>query len=78
MTIEKLPSGSYRVKQMEKGKMYSVTIPYKPNKKEAFELIQNKINHVVDESISFKEAAGKYIDVKKNVNHRLYSYQFDQ
>lgn len=67
MTIEKLPSGSYRVKQMEKGKMYSITVPYKPKTKEAFELIQNKINRVVDESITFKGAAGKYIDVKKNV-----------
>lgn len=67
MTIEKLPSGSYRIRQMEKGKMYSLTIPYKPKTKEAFELIQNKINRVVDEFITFKEAAGKYIEVKKNV-----------
>lgn len=67
MTIEKLPSGSYRIRQMEKGKMYSVTVPYKPSKKDAFELIQNKINHVVEESFTFREAAQRYIEVKKNV-----------
>lgn len=67
MTIEKLPSGSYRIKQMENGHRYSVTVPYKPGKKEAFELIQDKINHRVDTSMSFKEAADKYIGVKTNV-----------
>lgn len=67
MTIEKLPSGSYRVRQMEKGKMYSVTVPYKPSKKDAFELIQNKINHVVEDSMTFEQAALQYVDVKKNV-----------
>lgn len=67
MTIEKLPSGSYRVRQMENGKLYSITLPYKPNKREAYELIQNKINHVVDNSMTFQKAAEEYINVKNNV-----------
>lgn len=67
MTIEKLPSGSYRVRQMENGKLYSVTLPYKPNKREAYELIQNKINHVVDNSMTFQSAAEEYINIKNNV-----------
>ena len=67
MTIEKLPSGSYRVRQMENGKLYSLTLPYKPNKREAYELIQNKINHVVDNSMTFQKAADEYINVKNNV-----------
>lgn len=67
MTIEKLPSGSYRVRQMENGKLYSLTLPYKPNKREAYELIQNKINHVVDNSMTFQNAAEEYINVKNNV-----------
>lgn len=67
MTIEKLPSGSYRVRQMENGKLYSLTLPYKPNKREAYELIQNKINHVVDNSMTFQKAAEEYINVKNNV-----------
>ena len=67
MTIEKLPSGSYRVRQMENGKLYSLTLPYKPNKREAYELIQNKKNHVVDNSMTFQKAAEEYINVKNNV-----------
>lgn len=67
MTIEKLPSGSYRVRQMENGKLYSLTLPYKPNKREAYELIQNKINHVVDNSMTFQNAAEEYINIKNNV-----------
>lgn len=67
MTIEKLPSGSYRVRQMENGKLYSITLPYKPNKREAYELIQNKINRVVDNSMTFQKAAEEYINVKNNV-----------
>ena len=47
--------------------MYSVTVPYKPSKKDAFELIQNKINHVVEDSMTFEQAALQYVDVKKNV-----------
>ena len=66
MTIEKLPSGSYRVRQMENGKLYSLTLPYKPNKREAYELIQNKINHVVDNSMTFQKAADEYINIKNN------------
>lgn len=67
MTIEKLPSGSYRIRQMENGKLYSITLPYKPNKREAYELIQNKINHVVDNSMTFQKAAEEYINIKNNV-----------
>lgn len=67
MTIEKRPSGSYRVRQMVNGRMYSVTIPYKPSKKEAFELIQERITGKSDTSMSFQEAANKYIEVKSDV-----------
>lgn len=67
MTIEKLPSGSYRIRQMDHGKMYSLTIPYKPNKKDAFELMQNKINHITEDSMRFEDAAKEYIKVKSNV-----------
>lgn len=67
MTIEKLPSGSYRISQNINGKRYRVTVPYKPSKKEAFELIQNKINHVVDDSMTFEQAASQYINIKNNI-----------
>lgn len=67
MTIEKLPSGNYRIRLSENGRRYSLTVPFKPTQKEAFKLIQDKIHHVVDESIPFECAAHQYIDVKKNV-----------
>lgn len=66
MTIDKLPSGSYRIRHTQDKRTYSITIPYKPTKKEAFELIQNKINNV-HECMTFEEAAGKYIDAKNKV-----------
>ena len=35
MKIERLPSGSYRIRKMYKGKIYSVITDYKPTQKEA-------------------------------------------
>lgn len=66
MTIDKLPSGSYRIRHTQDKRTYSLTIPYKPTKKEAFEIIQNKINNV-HECMMFKDAAQEYIKVKTNV-----------
>lgn len=43
MTIEKLKSGSYRIKQMVNGKTYRVTLDHKPKKAEAEALIQKAI-----------------------------------
>lgn len=44
MTIEQLPSGSYRIRQMYEGKRYNITVPYKPSKKEAITLMAQKLN----------------------------------
>ena len=65
MTIEKRGT-SYRVRQMVGGRVFSVTVPYKPNKKEAFDLLQSKINRVPD-VMTFETAAEEYIKVKKKV-----------
>ena len=65
MTIEKRGT-SYRVRQMVGGRVFSVTVPYKPNKKEAFDLLQAKINRVPD-VMTFETAAEEYIKVKKKV-----------
>lgn len=71
MTIEKLPSGSYRIREMRDGKMYSVTV--KSTKKELSERLARQI---LDEKIrqtpvygkqSFKSAAETYIEAKNNV-----------
>lgn len=66
MTIEKLKSGSYRISETRNGVRHRLTVPYKPSKKEAFELLQKKIENIHD-SITFEEAAGKYIDAKSKV-----------
>ena len=67
MTIDKLPSGSYRIRHTENKKTYSMTIPYKPTTHEAFTLIQNKINHTNVTAMTFREAAVEYVESKKNV-----------
>lgn len=67
MNITKLPSGSYRVKQMEHGKLYSVTVPYKPSEKEAYRLIREKMTNTVISVVTFEEAAKQYNNSKRNV-----------
>lgn len=72
MTINKLPSGSYRIRQMVNGKNYSVTVPHKPTKKEAEQLIYEKINiNVIEtgkkEKKTFYDCAYDYIEIKSNV-----------
>lgn len=69
MKIEKLPSGSYRIRKMYKGKTYSIVTDYKPTQKEALQLLaaeldkeQVKITHM-----TFRTAAEKYVDMKRNV-----------
>ncbi len=48
------------------GRLYTATVPYKPTKKEAFEIIQAKINRVPD-VMTFGSAAEEYIEVKRKV-----------
>lgn len=69
MKIEKLPSGSYRVRKMYKGKMYTVIFDGKPTQKQAMLEMAKKLesaqgNH---QSMTFKVAAEKYIEAKRNV-----------
>lgn len=64
MTIEKLQSGNYRIRKQIKGKRYSIVIPYKPSKKEADILINEKANGTDMLKKSFRECARAYIDGK--------------
>lgn len=66
MTIEKLKSGSYRIKQMYQGKMYRVTVDHKPTQKEAMELLSEAMDGCEIKG-SFLEAAKNYTDSKRNV-----------
>ena len=45
MKIEKLPSGSYRVRKMYKGKTYTVVFDYKPTQKEALQAISAELEN---------------------------------
>lgn len=70
MKIEKLPSGSFRIRKMYKGKMYTVVTDFKPTQKEAMKLMAeelDKVHSTKSVHMDFDTAANKYIDVKSNV-----------
>lgn len=69
MKIEKLPSGSYRVRKMYKGKMYSIVFEYKPTQKEALLAMSKKLEQVQGDykGMTFRAAIDKYIEAKRNV-----------
>ena len=66
MTIEKLPSGNYRIVEMRNGKRIRITLDHKPTKSEAKELIEKKIGSYCNPN-SFEYAADVYIKTKENV-----------
>ena len=70
MKIEKLPSGSYRVRKMYKGKMYTVIFEGKPTQKEAMLAMARKLEKMQEkqhQALTFSAAAERYIESKKNV-----------
>ena len=66
MTIERLPSGSYRVSESINGKRYRATVKHKPTKYEARALIQEQIVSLQN-GTPFGKAADAYILAKENV-----------
>lgn len=64
MKIEKLPSGSYRMR-----KMYTVVTDYKPTQKEAIQLMAEELDKVQEKHgrMTFRKAAENYVDMKRNV-----------
>ena len=66
MKIEKLPSGNFRVRHQIDGRRISVVLPYKPSKKEASALIDEKRTGKDKLKLSFDEAAKQYIDSRRN------------
>ncbi len=69
MKIEKLPSGSYRIRKTYKGKTYAVIFDYKPTQKEAMQAMAAELDKVKGkyDSMFFRGAAEKYIESKRNV-----------
>lgn len=82
MKPEKLPSGSYRVKKMYKGKTYSVTFDHKPTVKEITIAMGEKIQD--DSSIrgTFEKYAKEYISNREGVispaTTRTYNIKLNQ
>lgn len=69
MKIEKLPSGSYRIRKMYKGENYSLVFDHKPTQKEALQAIAAELDKVKTkyDRMTFKGAAGEYVEMKRNV-----------
>lgn len=70
MTVEKLKSGSYRVKQMVNGVTYRATVDHKPSEKEAHLLIADAMARkgvVNSTDIPFKLAYKAYIESKADI-----------
>lgn len=67
--IEKLKSGSYRIRKMYKGVTYTVVTKYKPTQKEAIQLLAAEMDKaiVAKQRMTFETAAKGYIEVKSNV-----------
>lgn len=71
MYVEKLPSGSYKVKKQIDGKRHSLTFDHKPTKKE----IEQRVNEIKNSSVTlsnaprktFEQCANEYLSVKSNV-----------
>lgn len=66
MKIEKLPSGTYRVRKTMQGKAVAVTFPYKPSQKEALQALQDKYTGRDKLRMTFDRAAIEYINGKRN------------
>ena len=69
MKIEKLPSGSYRIRKTYKGQAYTVIFDRKPTQKEAMQAMAKELDRIQekDKSMTFKNAAEEYIEAKRNV-----------
>lgn len=69
MKLERLPSGSYRVRKTYKGKTYTLTFPYKPTTKEVMERMTELLREERpnQESLKFEHYANEYIKIRTNV-----------
>lgn len=69
MNIEKLPSGSYRIRKMVGGVKYTALVDHKPTEKECVRLIAEQIAEVNPsaERLPLKRGCEKYIETKSNL-----------
>lgn len=69
MTIEKLPSGNYRITQMYKGKRYRLTIDHKPGQREAVLIMAERFQELGEGSttaVRFDKCIDNYIESKSD------------
>lgn len=69
MKIEKLPSGSYRVRKMYKGVTYTVVFDHKPTQKEVMQAVAAEMDkaQTAKHRLTFQTAAERYIEKKLNI-----------
>lgn len=70
MKIEKLPSGSYRIRKMYKGETHTIVFDYKPTQKEAMQAMAAELDKVKCASgtqLTFSKAAESYVNMKRNI-----------
>lgn len=69
MNIENRKNGTYRIRQMYKGKTYTVTLDHKPTQKEATILLAEVMNNspAAKTPLTVSEAVDSYIADKENI-----------
>ena len=69
MTIDKLPSGKYRIREMVAGKRYTIIVDHRPTKVEAEQIMADKIRLRPSntENMTLKDACELYIDSRRKV-----------
>ena len=69
MKFEKRGPGTYRVRKMYKGQMYTVNFDHKPTQKEAVQAMAMELDRVQQKyrSMTFRAAGVEYIESKRNV-----------
>ena len=79
MKLERLPSGSYRVRKTYKGKTHTLTFPYKPTTKEVMERMTELLREErpAQSSFKFEHYAYEYIKIRSNVlsPSSVYTYE---
>lgn len=82
MKIEKLPSGSYRIRKTYKGKTYTIVYDHKPTNKEIAISLAEKLQDTTGAKGSFEKYANEYIINRSNVispaTVRTYKIKLDQ
>ena len=68
MTIEQ-HGNKWRIRQMDRGHLYVVSLDHKPTKAEAVQLMAQKFSQGVPQQadLTFQQAAGAYVESKRNI-----------